>query len=82
MFEALGFQQLIKYNKQIPRKSWNYQEFATTYYDGYYVIKFYETLKYYKTIVFKNSDDDDREHTLGIRLHLAITQQMKELGWL
>ena len=84
MFEELGYKLLKTNNEYIPRKSWNYHENHITYYRSSFekVIKFIPNMKFYMTIEFGCNDDMDREHTLNIKLHQAIHQQMKELGWL
>jgi len=80
MFENLGFKLLTKINEEIPRKSWNYSKDTKTYYDGHMIIIFDLYFTGYRTIEFKNDDDDDKIHFISVALHQAITQQMKELG--
>ena len=80
MFDKLGFKLLTKINEEIPRKNWNYKEDTMTYYDGHIIIIFDLYFTGYRTIEFKNDDDDDKIHFISVALHQAITQQMKELG--
>ena len=81
MFERLGFKLLTKPNKEIPRKSWDYSSGGITYYNNYMIIKFDTNWKNYRTILFKNGDDDDRQHNISLELHQAINKQIEELGW-
>lgn len=84
MFIELGYELLQEVDKTIYRKSWNYKEMDLTYYFKSFrkIIKFRLENKYVSTILFGCGDDTDREQKQNIKLHQAIHQQMKELGWL
>lgn len=92
MFLELGYELLTyEMSKTIPRYSWgsNYgDKYLTLENSVIYVEKegmiiiFYKEFKKYMTVEYASQCDDDREHAISIKLHNAITQQIKELGWL
>ena len=83
MFKELGYKLLIKNASVIPRKSWNYSNGSITYfhYDFRQIIKFDLAFNKVRIIKYGCGDDTDREQSITITKHHAITQQMKELGW-
>ena len=84
MFKELGYTLLIKNASVMPRKSWDYNESSITYfhYDFKQIIKFDLAFNKVITIKYGCGDDTDREQSITITKHQAITQQMKELGWI
>ena len=69
MFEELGY----KFNEDEIEIMYSFPK----YYDGYYLrIVFDKIMSSYKVTKLNHST------SIGIKLHQAITQQMKELGWI
>ena len=86
MFEELGYELLSEKNYQIPRKSWDFneKENSLVYFNSKLmkIIKVRIEYGYVSTILYGCGDDSDREQKQNVKLHKAIHQQMKELGWL
>lgn len=79
MFEALGYQVSFPYNS----KNENYAIlFTEDYGNKYHEIRFMLRDKKVKCSKIFYDDKKMWSLTVDVKLHQAITQQMKELGWI
>jgi len=77
MFEELGYEQIINNDSLIEYKDYSHGD------GDYAYVSFIRMWKEYEVGYYDDYENKRREPTVvSIEEHKAITQQMKELGWI